>query len=443
MFTLWTVSFLAGILTILAPCVLPVLPIVLAGSLSEKQKWYPYIVILSLACSVVLFTVLLKASTILIDIPPYFWKGLSGGILIALGCVYIFPHAWSWTLSKFKTKSSTTSLDRAQDIGNPFIRAIATWAALGPVFSTCSPTYAFLLATVFPVSFIAGIGYTFLYAFWLSCMLGLIALWWRSIIARFRGIADERGWFKRTLWIIFVLIGLSIITWFDKKVEIWVLDRFDVSVYERSVFDLIPKKISTPPIDIIPSIEPSGEPIKAPENTWKIISPSLAPVIQIPEINKVDTIEPRKEAPLPSWEKAPEIPLTEWIDSERLTMAWLKWKVVVIDFWTLWCINCQRTRPYLNAWYEKYRDQWLVIIGVHAPEFAYEKVRSNVEKAIKDQWIWYPVVLDPDFTLWNLYKNQYWPAFYFIDKQWYIRGSHFWEGAYDENEAFIKELLSE
>jgi cytochrome c-type biogenesis protein len=98
--TLLLVSFLAGILTVLAPCVLPVLPVILAGSISEKQKWYPYIVTLSLALSVVLFTVLLKVSTAFIDIPSSFWKIFSGAILLALGLVYIFPHGWAWIASR-------------------------------------------------------------------------------------------------------------------------------------------------------------------------------------------------------------------------------------------------------------------------------------------------------------------------------------------------------
>lgn len=244
--TLLITSLLAGMLTILAPCVLPVLPVVLAGSLTEKQKWYPYVVTLSLALSVVLFTVLLKASTALIDIPPSFWKGLSGGILIALGLVYLFPHAWAWIGGKLGFGQSNVSLDNAQNIGNPLLRAIATGAALGPVFSTCSPTYAFLLATVFPVSVIAGIGYTFVYALGLAIMLTLIILGWRSIIVRFRGLASESGWLKRSLGVVFILIGLAIISGLDKKIETWVLDRFDVSAWEQSLFDTLNKDPSAP-----------------------------------------------------------------------------------------------------------------------------------------------------------------------------------------------------
>ncbi len=243
MITLLLSSFIAWVLTILAPCVLPVLPVVLAGSVTEKKWWYPYLVTLSLAVSVVLFTVLLKASTFLIDIPSSFWKMLSWGILITLGFVYVFPHAWVWIAEKLGFGQSSISLDHAQDIGSPVLRAIATGWALGPVFSTCSPTYTLLLATVFPVSFAAGIGYTLVYALGLALMLTLIAIWGRSIIAKFRGMADERWWFKRILGIVFILIGLMIIAWLDKKVETWLLDRFDVPSLEEGVLDkLIPKK---------------------------------------------------------------------------------------------------------------------------------------------------------------------------------------------------------
>lgn len=157
MLSLAFVSFIAGILTILAPCVLPVLPVILAGSVSERSKWYPYIVTASLAISIVLFTILLKASTLLIDVSPEFWKYLSGGILLGLGLVYIFPHTWTRISSRLFGSRANSSLDTAQNIESSTLRAIVTGAVLGPVFSTCSPTYSLLLATVFPVSLVAGI----------------------------------------------------------------------------------------------------------------------------------------------------------------------------------------------------------------------------------------------------------------------------------------------
>lgn len=132
-----------------------------------------------------------------------------------------------------------------------------------------------------------------------------------------------------------------------------------------------------------------------------------------------------------------------WFGSAPLTIKSLKGKVVIIDFWTYSCINCQRTLPYLKNWYEKYKDKGLVIIGVHSPEFEFEKKAENVAQAIKDFGITYPVVQDNDFATWRAYSNMYWPAKYFIDKNGIIRHTHFGEGEYDESERVIQELLKE
>ena len=118
-------------------------------------------------------------------------------------------------------------------------------------------------------------------------------------------------------------------------------------------------------------------------------------------------------------------------------------KVVLIDFWTYSCINCQRTTPYLNGWYEKYKDQGLEIIGVHTPEFAFEKKIENVRKAVENFQIKYPVVLDNDFATWHAYKNRYWPRKYLVDIDGYIVYDHIGEGAYEKTEKKIQELLQE
>lgn len=141
---------------------------------------------------------------------------------------------------------------------------------------------------------------------------------------------------------------------------------------------------------------------------------------------------------------APElIPGGQWFNSEPLTLKDLRGKVVVIDFWTYSCINCQRTLPYLKSWWEKYQDKGLVIIGVHSPEFEFEKNPVNVEKAIKDFGLTYPIVQDNDFSTWRAYKNRFWPAKYFVDKDGNIQYTHFGEGEYDESEKVIQELLAE
>ncbi|WP_455927516.1 cytochrome c biogenesis protein DipZ [Pseudomonas capeferrum] len=133
----------------------------------------------------------------------------------------------------------------------------------------------------------------------------------------------------------------------------------------------------------------------------------------------------------------------QWLNSEPLTAEALKGKVVLVDFWTYSCINCLRTLPYVKAWAEKYRDQGLVVIGVHAPEFAFERDVNNVTKAMKDLGITYPVAIDNNYKIWRAFNNQYWPAHYFADAKGQIRYHHFGEGDYAESERVIQQLLRE
>ncbi|GIU70690.1 MAG: hypothetical protein KatS3mg003_0169 [Candidatus Nitrosocaldaceae archaeon] len=145
------------------------------------------------------------------------------------------------------------------------------------------------------------------------------------------------------------------------------------------------------------------------------------------------------------YKKAPEISgISGYINTDKpLTLADLKDKVVLVDFWTYTCINCIRTIPYLNAWHEKYSDDGLVILGIHTPEFEFEKEYENVKAAVERYGIKYPVLQDNDYITWNAYANRYWPHKYLIDHEGYIRYDHIGEGAYEETENVIKELLRE
>ena len=133
----------------------------------------------------------------------------------------------------------------------------------------------------------------------------------------------------------------------------------------------------------------------------------------------------------------------EWLNSPPLTREGLKGKVVLIDFWTYSCINCLRSIPYVRAWAEKYKDQGLVVIGVHTPEFAFEKSVANVKNAVADLKIGYPVAIDSNYAIWRAFGNEYWPAHYFIDAEGRIRHHHFGEGDYEELERIIQTLLQE
>ena len=144
---------------------------------------------------------------------------------------------------------------------------------------------------------------------------------------------------------------------------------------------------------------------------------------------------------LPNNGPAPALAAKGWINSGPLTSADLKGKVVLYDIWTYSCINCVRTLPYVRAWYDRYRADGLVVIGVHSPEFDFEKVHSNVEKAVKHLDVTWPVALDDDMTIWNAFHNQYWPADYVADRDGNLRYSHFGEGDYDNTENVLRSLL--
>jgi thiol-disulfide isomerase/thioredoxin len=166
--------------------------------------------------------------------------------------------------------------------------------------------------------------------------------------------------------------------------------------------------------------------------------PTTSTVVQVSFLHGFPTGQIAGQSELASLERA-----NEWLNSSPLTASALRGKVVLIDFWTYTCINWLRTLPYVRAWAEKYRDRGLVVIGVHAPEFAFEKNINNVRWAVKEMRVDYPVAVDNEHVIWRAFKNQYWPALYFIDAQGRVRHHHFGEGSYEQSEMIIQRLLNE
>jgi thiol-disulfide isomerase/thioredoxin len=166
--------------------------------------------------------------------------------------------------------------------------------------------------------------------------------------------------------------------------------------------------------------------------------PMTSTEVRVPFLHGFPTVQIPSKPKLSSLERA-----TEWLNSPPLTPAALRGKVVLVDFWTYTCINWLRTLPYVRAWADKYRDQGLVVIGVHAPEFSFEKNVDNVRWAAKEMRVDYPIAVDSDHVIWRAFKNQYWPALYFIDAQGRARHHHFGEGAYEQSEMIIARLLAE
>lgn len=210
------VSFLAGVLTILAPCVVSVIPILLARSSTNENRRSPFFVIVGLSVSIIIFTVLLKATSLLLNVPSDVWKVISGGIVIFFGLVTVFPSIWEWIVLKtrFVFKAQNTMGEAAKQRG--VLGDFLLGASLGPVFSACSPTYALVVATVLPVSPLLGLVYLIVFVLGLSLMLALIAIFGQALIKKLGWGINPRGAFRRILGIILVIVGVMILTGLDK-----------------------------------------------------------------------------------------------------------------------------------------------------------------------------------------------------------------------------------
>jgi cytochrome c biogenesis protein CcdA/thiol-disulfide isomerase/thioredoxin len=411
--TLLLISFVAGLLTVLAPCVLPLLPVIVGESISGKPSRKRAIVtIASLGISLFLFTFLLKVSTVLIHVPLEALSIVSGALLIIFGLLTVFPSLWDhFGLANALNKSSNRVMGQGY-MKQSLVGDIIVGAALGPVFSSCSPTYFLILATVLPVSLAAGIVYLTVYIVGLCLALFGIAVVGQRLVNKLGIASDPNGWFKRSIGILFIVIGVLVISGFDKKIEASVLAHagiFDVTKIEQRL----------------------------------LTSGNSRGAINSIVLGEQLTLEQKaaKYTPAPELVK-PDGYLNT--DGQPITIGQFKGKkVVLIDFWTYSCINCQRTIPYLNQWYAKYKDQGLEIISVHTPEFAFEHEQANVAAALKQFGIQYPVVLDNEYQTWNAFGNQFWPRDYLIDIDGYIVHDHAGEGDYDVTEKAIQAALAE
>lgn len=387
------ISFIAGILTVLAPCTLPLLPIIVGGSLhNPKEKWKPFLIACSLSLSIILFTLLLKFSTAFINTPQQTWSLISGSIILFFGLITLFPRLWEKIALHLRLSNSSNKLLGASAQKKSYLGDILIGLSLGPVFSSCSPTYFLILATVLPQNFATGFLYLVAYSLGLALILLLIAFLGQKIVRRLQWAANPEGWFKRILGILFIVVGLFILTETDKKVQTYILDKgyWETTQVEQKLLETQQKTNSNyPPYQEI--VNPSG-----------------------------------------------------FVNTNSITLKELIGKkVILVDFMTYTCINCVRTFPYLNAWYDKYQNQGLEIVGIHTPEFAFEHKRENVIEAMKKYGIKFPIVLDNDYSTWKAYKNSYWPRKYLIDINGNIVYDHIGEGEYEETEMKIQELLKE
>jgi cytochrome c biogenesis protein CcdA/thiol-disulfide isomerase/thioredoxin len=400
-------AFIAGALTVLAPCVLPLLPVIIGGSISgdTRDKRRPFLIALSLAVSLIVFTVLLKATTVLINVPPQAFTYLSGGIIVALGLATLFPFVYTRLIVALGIEHRTqTLLGKGTSSRRQWLGPIITGAALGPVFSSCSPVYAYILATILPAHFATAMSYIVSYVVGLSLVLLAVSYYGQRLTTRLRFASDPRGVFQRGLGVLFILVGVLIITGSGTKLQVWTANHtpFD---FDNLSSKLIPKQKNAK----VPTVSSSSS---------------------------LYNVQPGVAAPN-------FVGIQDWINSDPLTLAQLKGKVVLVDFWTYTCINCIRSIPYVEGWYQAYQKDGLVVVGVEAPEFSYEKTPGNVEAAVKQDKITYPVAIDGNLETWNAYQNEYWPAEYLIDQSGNIRRVDYGEGEYNQMEQAIRGLLAE
>lgn len=235
-------SFFAWVLTILAPCILPFLPVILWASVDDsKDKSKPYVIIASLMVSIIIFSILLKASTVLLWIDPIYWKLTSWIILILFWVVTIFPSVWhkvSWKLTSKSNEQLNKNSQKKWLTWN-----ILLWASLWPVFSSCSPTYAVILAVILPANFFTWFINLVAYAIWLGVVLLIIAVLWQKFVTKVKFLSNPKWWFKKILWLIFVLVWIAIITWFDKTIETFIIESWYINLtnFEQSILDEVNK----------------------------------------------------------------------------------------------------------------------------------------------------------------------------------------------------------
>ncbi len=227
--TLIFTSFFAGILTVAAPCILPLLPVVIGGSLNASgtgTAFRPYVIAISLAASIVIFTLLLKATTILLGIPTTVWQIISGFIIVAFGLQLVFPSLWEKLSAALKLQGITGHwLSATNDRSKGWRGDALLGAALGPVFNSCSPTYALLVATILPLSFGRGVTALSAYAIGLCGTLLAISLVGQRVLRPLRAISNPSGWFRHGLGVLLVLTGLMIIFGLDKTFQAYALDH--------------------------------------------------------------------------------------------------------------------------------------------------------------------------------------------------------------------------
>jgi cytochrome c biogenesis protein CcdA/thiol-disulfide isomerase/thioredoxin len=394
MLVLIGVAFVAGIVTALSPCVLPILPLVLAGGATGSKR-RPYAIVAGLVASFTAFSLAATALLSALGLPDDLLRNIAIAAVFVVGLALIFPRIADVVARPFRA----TGRWAPSDVGGGFFLG----ASIGVLCTPCAGPIIAAIATVAAtqrLSF-AAVLITLSYALGVGLVLLGVALAGR----RGFGLGAVRSKARVVRPVIGVVIaGAAVVMLLGLDLRL----RTRVPEYTRALQRL--------------------------ERT-SAVEDAIAGLLGN---RAVEDRTLRDFGPAPEFEG-----ITDWLNSEPLRLDALRGKVVLIDFWTYSCINCLRTLPYVKRWYETYRSDGLVVVGVHTPEFAFERVKGNVEWAVDSFGLEYPVALDNSYETWDAWHNRYWPAKYFIDRRGHVRFAHFGEGAYEESERIIRKLLAE
>jgi cytochrome c biogenesis protein CcdA/thiol-disulfide isomerase/thioredoxin len=396
MLVLLAIGFVAGIVTALSPCVLPVLPIVLAGGATGRR---PLAIVGGIVASFTVFTLFAAWLLDRLGLPQDLLRNLAIGLLLLVSLTLLVPQVGELVARPFQALTRR----RAGDLGGGFLLG----ASLGLVFVPCAGP---VLAAVTVIAAnrevgLDGVLLTLAYATGAALpMLAIAFLGQRAaFLFRARALAV-----RRAAGVLVGVAALAIALGVDRELQTQI-PGYTESLQERF-------ERSAPARRELRELTGARDP-----------EATVA-----------------SDGPLADYGPAPELRgLHGWLNSPPLTFAGLRGRVVLLDFWTYSCVNCLRTLPYLREWDDRYRAAGLTIVGVHSPEFAFERVESNVRENVRRLGVRYPVALDNDFATWEAWHNQYWPAKYLVDRDGRVRYYHFGEGDYAETEEAIRTLLGE
>jgi cytochrome c biogenesis protein CcdA/thiol-disulfide isomerase/thioredoxin len=408
-------ALLAGAGTALSPCVLPMLPAVLGAGVTGGGR-RPLGVVTGLVLSFTFATVALVYVIDALGLPDDLVRTIAIVTLFAFGISLLIPGLGA----RMEALGSRLAPAPARVGGEGFGSGLVLGASLGFVYTPCAgPILAGVITVSAAQDFTAGkLAVALSYAIGSGAVLYALMLGGRRITGRLR---PYQGWVQAATGTVMVAVAVAMTADLDLE-------------FQNAIADDLPAVL----------VNPTGELEES-----EAVSEDLAAVRGGHGAEEGGAAEAEQGSDLPDYGPAPDFTDTqEWFNTpggEPLSIAELTRsdRVVLIDFWTYTCINCIRTLPYLRAWDADYRDDGLTIVGVHSPEFAFEKDAGSVSDAIADYGIEYPVVQDNELGTWSAFGNQYWPAKYLIDADGHVRYAHFGEGAYDVTEQAIRSLLAE